>query len=120
MGRRTNKAKLVRANLESKMDEEGVESKSPDNSDFDEAVGMKDVQGKTPSPHQRITARKAVAPPKKPPLASEPQLQMMTAMIVTRMLIQARQNPKAKPTPTTRLDATTQLRSGNALLRCVG
>jgi len=67
MGKKASKAKQVRANLEAKMDNERGESKSPDNSDKDEVVGMNDVQRKTPSPHKPGTARKAVAPPKKTP-----------------------------------------------------
>jgi len=67
MGKKANKSKLVRTNLEAEMDNEREGSKSPDDGDKDEVVGMNDVQRKTPSPHKPSTARKAVAPPKKNP-----------------------------------------------------
>jgi len=67
MGKKASKSKLVKANLEAEMDNEREGSKSPDDSDTDEAVDMNDVQRKTPSPHKPSTARKAVAPPKKNP-----------------------------------------------------
>jgi len=67
MGRKASKTKLSKANLEAEMDNEREGSKSPDNSDTDEELGMNDVQRKTPSPHKQSTARKAIAPPKKTP-----------------------------------------------------
>jgi len=67
MGKKGSKSKLVKANLEAEMDNEREVSKSPDDSDPDEAVDMNDVQRKTPSPHKPSAARKAVAPPKKTP-----------------------------------------------------
>jgi len=67
MAKKANIAKQVRADLEAKMDNKRGESKSPDNSDKDEVVGMNGVQRKTPSPHKLSTAKKAVALPKKTP-----------------------------------------------------
>jgi len=61
------KAKQVKTNLESEMDNERDKSTSPNDSDVDERLPMKDNQGKTPSNLQKSKARKAPAPPKRTP-----------------------------------------------------
>jgi len=113
------KKKLGQTNLETEMDNKRGGSKSPDDSDKDEDIGMNDVQRKTPSPHNQARLRKLLLFQRKPPLVSVSLLQIMTATTVPRMMIQARQNPKVKPTQTTRLNTLTKERTGITFLNCV-